>query len=545
MAKMIPTQLPSRTDDEISNAERRVFPLLERGPGTAEWWVVHSVRVQSDNKKYKNSREIDFLIMIPGHGLVCLEIKGDSYDVENGQWIRKHPSNRDEKGKPEPLAPDRQSELAMDVLRQALVRAAKGPDARFSQAIREMPMWYGVAFTQERWGEGYEWATGCLFLDADITLNVELLSKCISDHVGSVSPRRSGSRAPRGRQHPVGGDVFKFILRALGREHESRSVVTTRPNLTQIERELLRLTEEQYQALEMVESDGRIVNDRVLFTGVAGTGKTMLAMELAVRRHKAGERVALVCHSEILGNWLRRQLPEIPAVGTPIQALGRALDPSADPNRELLKRLRAQDVNYLAADDSFGGDSFPRSEEVEEVNEWVDRTSHDFLEEMALELTTTDKQFDYLIVDELQHFVDQTELDVLDLALKGSLSSGRWAMFGDFMHQAVLRWRGAKTLDGSTKPIVSDVNSVEEYLEPVYNLFRISTVKASTTICRLVLSFLSQFFQSRRHFSSQAKDRSTTHRFGSTTKVCSSLRFTTSTAAPNRPCTAVAKGFPV
>ena len=82
-------------------------------------------------------------------------------------------------------------------------------------------------------------------------------------------------------------------------------------------------------------------------------------------------------------------------------------------------------------------------------------------------------------------------------------------------------------------------------LEPVYNLFRISTVKASTTICRLVLSFLSQFFQSRRHFSSQAKDRSTTHRFGSTTKVCSSLRFTTSTAAPNRPCTAVAKGFPV
>ena len=70
-------------------------------------------------------------------------------------------------------------------------------------------------------------------------------------------------------------------------------------------------------------------------------------------------------------------------------------------------------------------------------------------------------------------------------------------------------------------------------------------MKASTTICRLVLSFLSQFFQSRRHFSSQAKDRSTTHRFGSTTKVCSLLRFTTSTAAPNKLCTAVAKGFPV
>ena len=82
-------------------------------------------------------------------------------------------------------------------------------------------------------------------------------------------------------------------------------------------------------------------------------------------------------------------------------------------------------------------------------------------------------------------------------------------------------------------------------LEPVYNLFRISTAKARTTICWLVLSFLSQFFQRRRHFSSQPKDRSTTHRFGSTTKVCSSLRFTTSTEAPSRLCTAVAKGFPV
>ncbi len=92
---------------------------------------------------------------------------------------------------------------------------------------------------------------------------------------------------------------------------------------------------------------------------------------------------------------------------------------------------------------------------------------------------------------------------------------------------------------------ITDVNEGPEISEPVYNLFRISTMKASTTICRLVLSFLSQFFQSRRHFSSQAKDRSTTHRFGSTTKVCSSLRFTTSTAAPNRLCTAAAKGFPV
>ena len=131
--------------------------------------------------------------------------------------------------------------------------------------------------------------------------------------------------------------------------------------------------------------------------------------------------------------------------------------------------------------------------------------------------------------------VDRGKLLVRQLGIRGTGMNEVWA--GTPVNMAA-------KLSGVAGPNEVAV-SERVFSEPVYNLFRISTVKASTTICRLVLSFLSQFFQSRRHFSSQAKDRSTTHRFGSTTKVCSSLRFTTSTEAPNRPCTAVAKGFPV
>ena len=47
----------------------------------------------------------------------------------------------------------------------------------------------------------------------------------------------------------------------------------------------------------------------------------------------------------------------------------------------------------------------------------------------------------------------------------------------------------------------------------------------------LVFNFRSQFFQSLRFFSSQPKERSTTHLFGSTTKEWSSFLFTTSTDA--------------
>ncbi len=83
------------------------------------------------------------------------------------------------------------------------------------------------------------------------------------------------------------------------------------------------------------------------------------------------------------------------------------------------------------------------------------------------------------------------------------------------------------------------------FLEPVHNLFRSKAAKARTTICRLVLSFRSQFFHNRLHFCNQAKDLSTTHLFGNTTKVCNSFRFITSTVAPIVAFICVAKFSPV
>ena len=51
------------------------------------------------------------------------------------------------------------------------------------------------------------------------------------------------------------------------------------------EEKLLRLTEEQYDRLEELED-----NPRCLFEGAAGTGKTLLAVEFARRRARAGDR---------------------------------------------------------------------------------------------------------------------------------------------------------------------------------------------------------------------------------------------------------------
>ena len=84
-----------------------------------------------------------------------------------------------------------------------------------------------------------------------------------------------------------------------------------------------------------------------------------------------------------------------------------------------------------------------------------------------------------------------------------------------------------------------------EFLEPVYDLFNNNARNAKVTNCTLVLSCRSQFFHNLRHFSSQAKERSTTQRSGITANVCSSLRLTTSTVAPRSLCTSSANGLPV
>src|SRR5262249_60417073 len=63
--------------------------------------------------------------------------------------------------------------------------------------------------------------------------------------------------------------------------------------------EILRYTEEQFAALDTMED-----NPRVLFTGPAGTGKTVLALETARRVASTGKSVLLVCFNRLLGRWL-------------------------------------------------------------------------------------------------------------------------------------------------------------------------------------------------------------------------------------------------
>src|SRR5207247_5440912 len=72
------------------------------------------------------------------------------------------------------------------------------------------------------------------------------------------------------------------------------------------ERELLRLTEQQYYILDMLDR-----HPRAAIAGCAGSGKTFLAAEKARRLAQQGFRVLVLCFNRLLAQYLRRGLADV------------------------------------------------------------------------------------------------------------------------------------------------------------------------------------------------------------------------------------------
>jgi hypothetical protein len=150
------------------------------------------------------------------------------------------------------------------------------------------------------------------------------------------------------------------------------AVVPLHVSAHDVETRIARLTEDQLRLIDVVEA-----NPRVICSGGAGTGKTMLALELAKRWGASGMKTALACHSP----WLKRFL-ERNAVPGLIVSLAESIHVAA-------KRVGL-------------------------------------------------KQFDALIVDEGQDILNLEALDQLDNYLCGGISEGRWCFFHDANNQSGL-----------------------------------------------------------------------------------------------------------
>jgi hypothetical protein len=386
MARMLPSVLDPST---ASPGEREVFRRLKDDPGAADWTVLHSLDVSHHVRAIAG--ELDFLVLVPGRGVLALEIKAcRSLRRGEGLWFYGNEARGDPRG------PFKQAAEAMHSVRALLERR---PD------LRRVPFWSAVLFPYIRFSERSDEWHSWQVIDSQA-----FHSRPLSELLVSVldSARRFLAEQPatkwfdRSAEEPTLRQCHA-IAQLLRPDFEiSRTAADVRRERAE---ELATFTEEQFGALDAMDA-----NTRVAFEGPAGTGKTFLAIEAAQRSAVQGRSVLFVCFNRMLGDWLRERTAGLsPAVTTKTihsYALSVVKDrPPGHMSGAVARKFWESDL--------------------------PERAAAAILEDAGF------AQFDEVIVDEAQDILRDEYLDVLDVSLRGGLAAGRWRLFGDFERQAL------------------------------------------------------------------------------------------------------------
>jgi ATP:corrinoid adenosyltransferase len=373
---MIPAVIAS---DTRSPGERELFARFRDDPVTADWTVLHSFNLPRHVTQVRG--EADFVILAPGLGMLCLEVKAHrrAERTQEGLWLlgADRPTSR---------SPFKQAEDNMYSLINVL-RERRKPLADALVA------WSAVAFTHAPFRQpAVEWNSWEVIDRNDLRRrSIGALVIGVLTEARKCLPAKAVPGAPTARECEVAAAALRPKFEVIQGPAERREDAM---------QELRVFSEEQYGAL-----DGLTRNPRVVFEGPAGTGKTLLALEAARRAAAEGLEVGLICFNRLLGRWIATE-----AAG--------------------IARIHSGTLHELMYSSS-GARHF-----VDQSPEFFQSALPDLATIAVLE-SNLPARFDVLIVDEAQDILRDSYLDFLDVMLKGGIASGRWIMFGDFERQAL------------------------------------------------------------------------------------------------------------
>ena len=416
MAEMIPDETPSGAPE----SERVIFDFLRNSPHpAAKYWTVFCGRFVDNPDNPVRPRELDFLIFMEEDycSVIYLEAKGGHYEVRDMSWYSAS------SGQPVSPSPPEQARSGMYAFRSQFENPYFSDDSLISLGC-------AVAFTD--WDVGFIDRPGELaeLITRRDARNESRLIERLSEYADALPSDRLKARLRDNQTYfntldsmeKMREDFIKAYMPF--EEREGDSVRITSADIETLRQRRISLTVEQAHSLGMVE-----LNDRNVIDGAAGTGKTVLAMELAKRRYEAGESVALLCSNSNLSARFERWVETLPKEGGGMIVTGT---PATLP-LEVLKG-EARDRHQRRLDDNNPDlDGTLRRGFL--VSEW-----DGFIEETVADLGEGGL-FDYLVVDEAQNLSDEVFLRLEDALVKGGILTGRWAMFGDFVNQDLTRNR--------------------------------------------------------------------------------------------------------
>lgn len=386
MPKMIPRRIDA---DTLSPGEIEFFMRISQEENISDWTILHSLNIAPTYHQTRIMGEIDFLVIIPKLGMIAVEIKAHrEIRIEDGLWFL---GRSDQSGSINPFV---QLKDAMFSLQKYI--------SDHNSLLKEIPIFPLVIFTHcEIVLESVEidrtsYASSKEFRNGKLS---ELLKKKISLARKKLLEKNSAQWLRNNPDRPNDKAILDLIR--LLRPNIELSNQTFNHSAT-IQKELLKFTAEQFDALDSLED-----NSCILFNGPAGTGKTFIAIESAIRAANEGQKVLFICMNKLLSAYLKKQLNGYTNITvSTFGALIKSYDPQSNPD--------------IVTQEYYWNNELPQLAYSNIIN------------------NEDDGSFDLLIIDEAQDIIgNNLWLDCLDLLLAKGLTYGKWHIFGDFVYQAI------------------------------------------------------------------------------------------------------------
>lgn len=373
----MPTFIPPYMGEEIkSNAEKKMYDILQQ-LNMKNAYVLHSLGLPKHQSKIYG--EIDFVVVCE-RGIACLEIKGGRVECRDGKWLF---TDRYGVEREKPEGPFAQVTGNMFSLKQILAqRFANIPQ------MKNVLVACGVVFPDIEFKSRAQEIIPEIIFDKSTEDITEYMNRMF-DYWESRQHREVSKLPPGVIQELVGylRGEFSFIPSLADR-------------LDGIEKRLVRLTMEQAQVMEALG-----MNEHLLVEGNAGTGKTLLAVDFAIKQSKQGKKVLYLTFNKNLSNNILSQI-------------------ESNENLKVIN-IHALFGEYVVVNVEKMKEN-PRDYFAEvlpdEFYEFVSNLSEEQLKAL---------QYDLLVMDEGQDIIKPNYLYSLDYLLKDGFEKGRWAVFYD------------------------------------------------------------------------------------------------------------------
>ena len=365
--------LPDTADYSASrsNGERLVFQWLSEDniPG----FVFHSLLQK--NHKHKIMGEVDFLY-ISERGLLCIEVKGGQDIYRRDQKWYSFSKSQNEFEISNPFL---QAQECMFALKRHIIDIY----GKWSSQAKYL-FGFAVIFPECKFtGKGNDLLTEVLFDSTHSLLDFSsYINNCFN-----YWEKNEYEKHNRGIAKLSCDEISQIVNLLRG---DFRVVPSMNLEMQHIQQKMLFLTEEQYDAL-----DNTKLNKRVIIQGVAGTGKSILALEKFRQCISINKKTLYLCFNKNMAKYAVSSLNVIA------------------PKEFIISTFHSLAQRVLGLDNLY-------EKSMTDIASLFKNTEigHEY-------------KFDYIIVDEAQDLMHISVIDTLDKFLKGGLKTGEWIFFLD------------------------------------------------------------------------------------------------------------------